>query len=414
MSNNVKKQEIDKNKYHEYMHRVQIKDRDQDYKRYDPFYCSSQFQEKEELKRNAYYKTREKSRNKSPLDYHNQKVLSKPDRCHTDYEDHCNNYRSNSYREISHSPSHRRRSNSRGFDHQRRNSHADGWYNSAVPNYDQNHYNHKNQFNGCYDNQHYSTQKHNHLHNTSPYHRENSNQYHRGNSNQYYIDNSNQHYRDNCNREQYDNYHDQQYGFHNNKFNKKKHDSYNKFKQTHDQSIKRKSALKNRKNNYIDHSSSDSYDDKFDNNYRTLDLDNPMHYRTYDGAYEIDGNCLKDEKVTFGHLSNQLHRLNMHVPYVNPVKTYTKNNRKSAHKEKFDPPTIRKTQDDNYNAYWSTQYAFDKNKALDRMHEPDYGKVDFHEFGYTGETRNSTKDYHPKREQSNIIRQKSLGYNNTR
>ena len=93
------------------------------------------------------------------------------------------------------------------------------------------------------------------------------------------------------------------------KFNKKNHDSYNT---AHDRSIRRSETLKN---SYIDnrwpsthlyskhHSarksvlsncnadscSSESYDDKCDNNYRRSDLDNSSHYGIYDGVYENYG-----------------------------------------------------------------------------------------------------------------------------
>lgn len=125
-SNEVKKQEMDKNKYYENMHRVQIKDGDQDYRRHDPFFKSSQLHGNNT--KNSYYKSREKFRNKSPLDYHNKNVLLKCDHCDIE-ENHDESY----YRRPSRDISNRRYSSSRGYNGDRRHSHSNGWYNPASP-----------------------------------------------------------------------------------------------------------------------------------------------------------------------------------------------------------------------------------------------------------------------------------------
>lgn len=57
-------------------------------------------------------------------------------------------------------------------------------------------------------------------------------------------------------------------------------------------------------------------------------------------------------------------------------------------------------------AYWSTENAFN-DKAT-----PDYGRTDFHKYGFTGEHRRSSKDLEIQREYSTKLRRKSENYGN--
>lgn len=131
--------------------------------------------------------------------------------------------------------------------------------------------------------------------------------------------------------------------------------------------MKRKSVLKNGRNNYIEHrspshyrtngstrksnraysrprhsynlhgqrfvhydsSSSSSSVEHLDHNYRSGNLDNHAHYRTYDDRNKNYGDRFKLDNVQYRQSDDWFSRLNLDVPYVNPTKTYTKNNRKS-------------------------------------------------------------------------------------